>query len=73
MKEQNGNRRVRGWKLLEILQSIDMFGTSLPMFNIKGQSIVHGKTGGVITFMVLSLWLTYACHKLLQLVGMKNI
>ena len=72
MKKQDGNVRVRGWKLLEILQSIDMFGTSLPMFNIKGRSTVHGTTGGIMTFLVLSVWLTYACHKFVQLILMSN-
>lgn len=54
------------------LEHIDMFGMRLPQFNLKGNTLIHTRTGGVITFFLLVLILSYALIKFIHLLSKNN-
>ena len=54
------------------IERLDIFGVSLPMFNIKGETQVFTKTGGVLSLFVLMTWLSYGALKLTQLYKKHN-
>ena len=54
------------------MERLDIFGASLPMFNIKGETHVYTKTGGVLSLFVLMTWLSYGIVKLAQLYKKHN-
>ena len=64
-RKVGGRRNLRDWRLNTILEKIDVFGTALPAFNLKGRSQVHTKTGGVLTFVISVVMLIYAAIKLI--------
>ena len=70
-KKQNV-RSLKGLKMHSMLERIDIFGQELPAFNLKGTSTVHTMTGGIFTFIVVIITLTYGSMKLLHLVNRHN-
>ena len=65
-------KRLQSWKLHNLLINMDVFGKSLPAFNLKGQPIVHTMTGGIITFVIVVVMLIYASIKMIQLIDHHN-
>ena len=55
-----------------LLQRIDIFGSSLPAFNLKGQTMVHTISGGVATFLVIVVMLIYGSIKIIHLFSKHN-
>lgn len=54
------------------LERIDMFGMRLPQFNLKGNSLIHTRTGGVLTFFLVVLMLSYGLIKFIHLLSKHN-
>ena len=44
-----------------------MFGQTLPMFNIKGKSVITTISGGIITVIIYLIMITYSTIKFVQL------
>ena len=55
------------WHINNVLSNIDSFGKEVPAFNIKGEAKVNTVFGGIITAMILTMTLSYAIVKLIQL------
>lgn len=71
-QRKNKTRSLKGLKLHSMLERIDNFGRPMPAFNVKGRTTVHSMTGGILTFMVAIVVLTYGAIKVLQLANKEN-
>ena len=60
------------WKIGSFVKNIDGFGQALPSFNLKGETKVNTVFGGTITVLILSLTVTYAILKCIQLLNREN-
>ena len=49
-----------------------MFGAQLPKVNVQGSEVAKTKTGGLMSFFVMSLTFLFAVHKLQHLLERKN-
>ena len=56
----------------ELLKRFDVFGQPLPLFNLRGSSEVHTMTGGVLTFVIVTIFFIYGTIKMIQLVSRHN-
>ena len=54
------------------LKRIDIFGQSLPTFNLKGETTVPTLTGGLCTFLIICVFLTYGSLKFVHLIEKHN-
>ena len=63
---------LKGLKLQSILERVDQFGRPLPTFNLKGEEMVHTVTGGLMTFFILVVMLSYGTLKFYHLVTLHN-
>ena len=54
------------------IERLDIFGSNLPMFNIKGEQNVRTQTGGCISLMVIMTFMAYGTVKFLQLMSKHN-
>ena len=66
------NKKSAQKKQNTFIERFDIFGASLPVFNIKGETQVFTKTGGVMSLFVLMTWLSYGAIKLTQLYKKHN-
>ena len=66
------HKRVGAWQLHRLLEGMDVFGRELPSFNLKGAGAVHTLAGGIATFAILLVVMTYAMIKLLHLFEKHN-
>ena len=66
------NKNAAQKKHCAIFERLDIYGESLPMFNIKGETKVFTKTGGVMSLIVLVTILSYGILKLTQLYKKHN-
>lgn len=64
--------KVRELDLGSVWKRLDMFGVSLPMFNIHGQTVTNTVCGGVASFVVLFIFFLYATLKLSHLLSKYN-
>ena len=71
-KTTGKQKRVGTWQLHRLLQGMDVFGRSLPTFNLKGAGTVHTMAGGILTFSIMIIVLMYACIKLVHLFDKHN-
>ena len=55
-----------------LLKRIDVFGKPLPTFNMNGDTQVHTMTGGLLTFFITIIILTYGTLKFIHLVDKHN-
>ena len=51
------------WKIGAVFKSIDWFGREIPSFNLKGETKIPTLFGGLITFSIMILSLSYALFK----------
>ena len=54
------------------LKKIDLFAQPLPAFNLKGETTVPTLTGGICTFLIICLFLTYGGLKFIHLMEKHN-
>ena len=71
-KGQKDSTYVQQWTLNKFIQRIDIFGTDLPMFNLKGESKVFTLVGGVFTVIIVCIWLVYATIKFEHMITKHN-
>ena len=64
MRRMQG-KKVHSWHLHNVLRSFDIFGKSLPTFNLKGEGTVHTMMGGVVTFIIMVVVIVYASIKMI--------
>ena len=55
-----------------LLERIDVFGQPLPSFNLNGAARVHTMTGGLLSFFIMIVFMTYGTLKFVQLVDKHN-
>ena len=67
-KGQKGGHR----KQVGILEQMDMFGASLPVFNLSGETQVRTKTGGCLSLMFMAIFLAYGAVKFGQMMSKHN-
>ena len=48
------------WGVSQVLEGLDIFGQSLPTFNLKGKDEMHTRVGGIFTLILSFVALTYA-------------
>ena len=65
-------RKKNNWKSGGLLENIDVFGSPLPQFNIRGQEKVHTRIGGVCTLLITSVVLLFAMVKFVHLYTKHN-
>ena len=63
---------LKGLKLQSILEKVDQFGRPLPAFNLRGEEKIHTVTGGLMTFFILVVMLSYGTLKFFHLVTLHN-
>ena len=55
-----------------MLERIDVFGKPLPAFNLGGEDTVHTLTGGIFTFIIILILVTYGGLKFVHLIERHN-
>ena len=63
MKTQKTKRSRHTWAAGQVLERIDSFGETLPVFNIKGKDKINTKTGGLVTLLITGVVLLFAAIK----------
>ena len=54
------------------MQRFDIFGKSVPSFNLGGDSYIKSAYGGTMTVFIFLIMITYASVKLQQLISKHN-
>ena len=72
MQNSGKNRKNRPANIQEVFKKIDIFGAKLPSFNIKGETQVRTVTGGLLTSVLIVIFIGYATVKLTHLLDKKN-
>ena len=68
-----GNRQEGGrFRFINSIQEFDMFGKSVPGFNLKGVSVIKSRLGAACTMILISLVMVYASTKFIQLDSRHN-
>ena len=62
----------KSWYMQNFFKKIDIFGKPLPSFNLKGETKVPTLAGGLVTFMIICVFLTYGCLKFFHLIERAN-
>ena len=52
------------WHLFNFLRSLDLFGSPIPAFNIKGDETVHTIIGGFLSAFIICLTLSFSLVKI---------
>ena len=71
-KRESSKRKLGNWHVQSLLLKFDFFGSQLPVFNLKGASVVHTKMGGLLSFSIFVITMIYATIKLIQLFDRHN-
>ena len=56
-------KNPKKWQTGHILENLDGFGEPVPAFNVKGQSTIRTRCGGVTTLIIATTVLLYAVIK----------
>ena len=72
MKPTTSSKVGKSWYMPNVLKKIDIFGQPLPTFNLKGETAIPTLTGGIVTFLILIVFLAYSCLKFLHLINKHN-
>ena len=62
-----GNLRIE-----RFVEKLDIYGQSLPAFNIKGAAVVHTFCGGVFSMIIYVIALSYGALKMMHLLDKHN-
>ena len=57
---------------LDLLQKFDIFGKSVPQFNLAGKKKIRTTAGGLITFVFTTVLISYGIVKLQSLINRKD-
>ena len=63
---------TKGMRMANLLKKIDQFGRPLPSFNLNGETEAHTVTGGLVTFTIIVIILSYGSLKLDHLINNHN-
>ena len=73
MKKSHAPTKVsKSWHMRNVLKKIDVFGEPLPAFNVKGETVITTLTGGIVTFLMIIIFLTYGSLKFIDLIENPN-
>mgnify|MGYP001029142513 CR=1 FL=1 len=73
MKAQESKQLFsRKWNILNVVESLDIFGVPLPAFNFKGKRVIHTRLGGACTLLILAVTILFSCVKFVQLLDRHN-
>ena len=62
----------KSWYMPNVLKKLDIFGQSVPSFNLKGENNIPTLTGGVGTFLIICVFLAYGSLKFTHLMEKRN-
>ena len=68
----NKKNKNRPANVFEAFRQIDIFGANLPAFNLSGKTQVLTVSGGLLTALLLVVFIGYATLKLTHLIDKKN-
>ena len=78
-RNKGGDQGSRGhniqkpsWHIGNKLQGIDMFGREVPSFNLRGETHINTKVGGLVSVVILITTLMYTAIKLELLYSRKD-
>ena len=71
-KGNNPYNIEKSFFMQSFIKRIDIFGKSVPTFNLKGENTVQTLTGGLFTFFMLCVFFTYGCLKFVHLMERHN-
>ena len=72
-KKSNAPSKVStAWHMPNVLKKIDIFGEPLPGFNVKGETAIPTLTGGICTFLIIIIFISYGSLKFIHLMEKRN-
>lgn len=66
------DRKLGRPKASKILENLDLFKSSLPSFNLRGETELASSCGTVISMCILGIMLVYASLKMMSLTTRSN-